>query len=418
MEKKATKAQRKPLLYLSLAVNLGLLVAFKYLGFFSSIVSDTLEFAGSNASFSTFDILLPVGISFYTFQTLSYSIDVYRGQRKAERHFGYFALFVSFFPQLVAGPIERSSVLLPQLKAKQRHRWHTTTQGFQLIVWGLFKKVLIADYLGIFVNEVFGQPELFGGSMYLLAGMAFMVQIYADFSGYTDIAIGSAKLLGIELSTNFKRPFFSTSVAEVWRRWHITLYKWLRDYVYIPLGGSKRGKWRWRVNVFLVFVLIGLWHGAAWGFVLFGAVHAVYIVLGEATQKWRTKLATSMGLSKESKLRKAINTLLTFFLWSYAVIAFRAESLDDAWTFYSGMWSDLGLLRYQYVLQEFTLVHFCVLSSTLLFGFLLEWHMNNVRRPLHTLGKPVVRMIAMALMLMALLVFEPRSQEAFLYFQF
>ena len=410
--------KRKPWLYASLLFNLGLLISFKYLGFFNESLHEAMVSIGWDYQKPVLDLILPVGISFYTFQTLSYTIDVYKGRRKAERHFGYFSLYVSFFPQLVAGPIERSDKLLPQLQKARSFKMDQAFEGFRLILWGLFKKILIADTLSIFVGEVYGDLDAFGGNMYALASAAFMIQIYADFSGYSDMAIGSAKVLGIELSTNFNRPFFSRSVAEVWRRWHITLYDWLRDYVYIPMGGNRVSKWRWRLNVMIVFVAIGVWHGAAWGFFWFGCFHALMVLFSDASKQPRNLIRKRIGIDRLPVLAKLWDMGLTFVLWTLAVIVFRADSMAEAWQVYSNLLSGGGLLRYQYVLQDFTETHFWVLVCSLTVLFLSEWINRDPRLPFGSIRLRPVRWALYLGLLFAMLIFEPRTREAFLYFQF
>ncbi|MBR1779936.1 MAG: MBOAT family protein, partial [Oscillospiraceae bacterium] len=271
-------AIRRALLVLALAVSLGCLGFFKYTGFFASLVGLELSI----------QIILPVGISFYTFQTLSYVIDVYRGGVEPEGHFGYYALFVSFFPQLVAGPIERPENLLPQLRAERTLRAQNLTAGGWLLLEGYFKKIVVADTLAPYVDRVFGVPEAALGPEIVLATLLFGIQIYCDFSGYSSIARGTAALLGIDLMENFRRPYGARTVRELWRKWHISLTSWFTDYVYIPLGGSRRGLPRQVVNILIVFLLSGLWHGAGWTFVLWGLIHGLYQVGGVLLERGRS----------------------------------------------------------------------------------------------------------------------------------
>ncbi len=279
--------KRRKFLYLSLAGNLGMLLGFKYFNFFSDSVRVALEQFNIFADTPHLEFLLPVGISFYTFQSMSYTIDLYRGERDVERHLGIFALYVAFFPQLVAGPIERSTHLLPQFRERVTFDYGRTTSGLRLILWGFFKKIVIADQLALFVQQVYGSPGEWSGPAVLLASYFFAFQIFCDFSAYTDIARGSARIMGFDLMENFNRPYFSRSIREFWARWHISLSTWFRDYLYIPLGGNRVVKWRWYYNLMVVFVVSGLWHGANWTFVAWGFLHGAYLVLGIVTQDWR-----------------------------------------------------------------------------------------------------------------------------------
>jgi alginate O-acetyltransferase complex protein AlgI len=291
----AQQARRKKWLALSIGTNLGLLFAFKYFNFFSATTRRLLNQFNIFYDVPVFDVLLPVGISFYTFQTLSYSIDVYRGRQKPERHLGIFALYVSFFPQLVAGPIERSSRLLPQFFRQNGFDPERVSSGLRLMLWGFFKKVVIADRLAVYVNAVYGNPAAYDGPTIMLATYFFAFQIYCDFSGYSDIAIGTARVMGYDLMQNFRRPYFSRSIAEFWQRWHISLSTWFRDYLYIPLGGNRVDWWRWYLNLLVVFLVSGLWHGAALTFVVWGGLHGLYLVSSLITQDFRDSLWQRIG---------------------------------------------------------------------------------------------------------------------------
>jgi alginate O-acetyltransferase complex protein AlgI len=324
MSKTDREGIRKLYLFSSLVANLGILFIFKYYGFFI----DTLNAFTAN-NFDVIYLLLPMGISFYTFQTLSYTIDVYRKQREPEYHIGYFALYVTFFPQLVAGPIERSDRLIPQLRKEQAFDYVRTVEGLQRMVWGFFKKVVIADNLAVAVNHVYGNVEEMSGLTLLIATGFFAYQIYCDFSGYSDIAIGSAKILGIDLMENFKRPYFSTSIKEFWSRWHISLSTWFRDYVYIPLGGSKKGSVRTYVNVLIVFLISGLWHGASWMFVIWGAIHGLYQLYEKATYNIRDRLWKIFKLDG-TWIQWTMKWIVTMGVVLISWIFFRAENIDDA----------------------------------------------------------------------------------------
>jgi alginate O-acetyltransferase complex protein AlgI len=280
---------RKALLGLSIATNIGILFAFKYLSFFNESVRAALNSVNVFYGAPALDILLPVGISFYTFQSLSYSIDVYRGVTPPQRHFGIFALYVSFFPQLVAGPIERSYRLLPQFFEHRGFDAARAASGLRLMLWGFFLKVVIADRLAVYVDAVYTEPSAYAASALLLATYFFAFQIFCDFAGYSSIAIGAAAVLGYDLMQNFRRPYFATSIREFWGRWHISLSTWFRDYVYIPLGGSRTTRLRWYGNLFAVFAISGLWHGAAWTFVIWGALHGGYLVASLLTAELRDR---------------------------------------------------------------------------------------------------------------------------------
>lgn len=326
MGKADSKPKRRMWLAFSLITNLGLLFSFKYYNFFR----ESLGFLWPENPLPMSEFLLPVGISFYTFQTLSYTIEVYRGKQKPERHLGIFALYVAFFPQLVAGPIERSLSLLPQFFKKCDFDYDRVVGGLRLMLWGMFKKVVIADRMAILVDNVYDSPEGAQGPILAIATVCFAVQIYCDFSGYSDIAIGAARVMGIKLMTNFDKPYFSGSIAEFWGRWHISLSTWFRDYVYIPLGGSRVGKLRFNVNILIVFAVSGLWHGARWTFVIWGLLHALYYIASKLTAGIRESFTAKVGLTKMPRLHKLTQVAITFFLVNVAWIFFRANSLADA----------------------------------------------------------------------------------------
>jgi D-alanyl-lipoteichoic acid acyltransferase DltB (MBOAT superfamily) len=331
MGKQPERTQRTPYLILSLATNLGLLFAFKYFNFFNDSVRDLFNVFNIFYNVPAFDVLLPVGISFYTFQTLSYTIDVYRGRMEPERHLGVFALFVSFFPQLVAGPIERARRLLPQLHSEHRFREDQVVLGLRLMLWGLFKKVVIADRLAIYVNQVYNNPDAYAGLPLLVATYFFAFQIYCDFSGYSDIAIGAARVMGIRLMENFRQPYTAHSVSDFWRRWHISLTTWFRDYLYIPLGGNRVRPARWFMNIAIVFLVSGLWHGASWTFVFWGALHALFVLGGiwlGAAYAWGARRVT--GRDEPPGIPAWISIFATFHLVTFGWIFFRANSLPDA----------------------------------------------------------------------------------------
>jgi alginate O-acetyltransferase complex protein AlgI len=322
----AQGSRRKLYLMLSLVANLGVLGVFKYYNFFIGNVGALLHWGGSAAALPLLRIMLPIGLSFHTFQAMSYTIEVYRGHQKAERHFGIYALYVLFYPQLVAGPIERPQNMLPQFHRKQYFDYDRVVSGLRLMAWGLFKKVVIADRLARLVNEVYDTPTHYRGLPLLVATVFFSIQIYGDFSGYSDIARGSARVMGFELMLNFDRPYFSRSLPEFWRRWHISLSTWFRDYLYIPLGGRRVALPRACFNLFCVFLLSGLWHGANWTFLVWGALHGAYLVIGILTRTSRQRLVERLPLLSSPVL----NVALTYALVAFAWIFFRANSAPDA----------------------------------------------------------------------------------------
>jgi D-alanyl-lipoteichoic acid acyltransferase DltB (MBOAT superfamily) len=338
MSEQNTKNKRRKYLYLSLIANLGLLFIFKYFNFFNDSVRLLFESLGVNYGVPSLSLLLPVGISFYTFQTLSYTIDVYKGVTKPEKHFGIFAVYVSFFPQLVAGPIERSERLLPQFHKTIEPSEKNFSSGLKMMVWGFFKKVVIADNVAVIVNNVYNNVNEFQGLPLIIATFLFAIQIYCDFSGYSDIAIGSARVMGIDLMKNFNTPYFSKSISEFWKRWHISLSTWFRDYVYIPLGGNRVSKPRHYLNLFLTFLISGLWHGANWTFVIWGALHGGFIMIENAF----SELFRKKERKKKNFIINALKMLVTFILVNFAWIFFRANSLKDAFYVVSNLFTGLN----------------------------------------------------------------------------
>jgi len=319
---------KKAILATSLVVNLSLLFTFKYWHLFHHSMAHVFAILGMKWSEPQLNVLLPVGISFYTFQSLSYTIDVFRGVIVPERHLGVFASFVSFFPQLVAGPIERAKNLLPQLNSlQQRFDFDRFCSGAQLILWGLFQKVVVADRLALYVDAVYNHVSEHHGASFLVATYAFAFQIYSDFAGYSNIAIGSARILGIDLMRNFHRPYFAVSVREFWRRWHISLSTWLRDYLYISLGGNRRGSGRTYVNLFITMAVGGFWHGASWNFLIWGALQGIFLIVDRSTESFRSRFSKNhMG----KFLFSFIGVALTFHLVCFAWIFFRAREFSDA----------------------------------------------------------------------------------------
>ncbi|NLJ06247.1 MAG: MBOAT family protein [Sphingobacteriales bacterium] len=351
VEKENRQPWRKCWLWVGILVNLSILAVFKYAGFFQTILSDLKIIKVSHS----LNILLPVGISFYTFQALAYLIDVYRRQLTAEKHFGHFALFISFFPQLVAGPIERASRLIPQLKKSQTIiNMADVSAGVKYLIYGLFKKVVIADNLSMWVNEVFQNPSIYNGFHYLVAAVLFTIQIYCDFSAYSDMAVGSARLLGIRLIQNFNLPFSAVSVSDFWKRWHISLSSWFRDYVFLPLAW-KVSKWKWlngysflnnvmvySVTILFTFFLTGLWHGADYTFVIWGLLHGLCLIIEFSTKKIRIKFLKKIGINRKSNIYTILSRMLTFSFVVFAFIFFRADNLKEAIWMIKGIFSEWG----------------------------------------------------------------------------
>jgi alginate O-acetyltransferase complex protein AlgI len=323
-----------------LSGGLGLLFFFKYYDFARRSLETAGQAVGADVALPLIDIILPVGISFYTFQALSYTIDVYRGQLKEERHFGRFALFVSFFPQLVAGPIERASNLLVQFRRKTFLDLDRLSSGLKLMLWGLFKKVVIADRLAIFVNQIYADPTAHSGPTLLLATYFFTFQIYCDFSGYSDIAIGAARILGYDLMQNFRLPYFAKSISEFWERWHISLSTWFRDYLYFPIGGNRVGYYRWCFNIIVVFAISGLWHGANWTFVVWGLLHGSYYLIERTAGPYAKNLVEALRLPKP--LISLAQIAFTFHLVVIAWVFFRASSIHNAFFIVGRILGDLA----------------------------------------------------------------------------
>lgn len=329
-KKRKIKKAKKYVVAAGFVLNLGVLAYFKYANFFMDNLQAVLRTFHIKMNVPKFDILLPVGISFFTFQALSYIMDVYRDEIYAEKNFFRYALFVSFFPQLVAGPIERSKNLLKQLATPAKFDWDNAIEGSWLMVWGYFLKVVLADRVAIFVDAVYGGYDKYNGMYAIVATLLFAVQLYCDFYGYSVIAMGCAKVLGYQLIDNFNAPFFSRSIAELWRRWHISLNTWFRDYLYIPLGGNKKGKVRQYLNKIIVSFVSGLWHGANWSFVVWGMLNGLYQMIGEFLMPLRNKLVKILHMNRESISHKAMQVVITFLLFAFSGIFFRADNIGDA----------------------------------------------------------------------------------------
>ncbi len=397
------QAGRKACLVASLVLNLAILFLFKYYNFLASNIEALLGATGLGIDLPEFGLLLPVGISFYIFQALGYSIDVYRGTTQVERDFPTYALFVSFFPQLVAGPIERSNNLLPQFKQQHRFDYDSAMAGVRLMVWGYFMKLVLADRCGIFVDAVFNNVSQHNGGSYLVASLLFPFQIYGDFAGYSLIAIGVARVLGFRLMENFRRPYFACSIGEFWHRWHISLSTWFRDYVYIPLGGNRVGRMRNYFNLFVTFVVSGIWHGANWTFFCWGSLHGLLLCIEKAL---------GIGKQKYSGWRKFCHWAATFVLVCLAWILFRANSLSDAVTVATGIFTKPGMPKPEYA--NFIAI---ALAMTILLAKELsdeyQWGIR-VAESRHWL----VRHIYLVMMIAYIILFGVLGGDQFIYFQF
>lgn len=322
--------KRRWLLLASILANVGMLAFFKYFNFANENLSALANFLHWNYPVHNLSIILPIGLSFHTFQSLSYTIEVYRGHQKAERHLGYLALYVMYYPQLVAGPIERPQNVLHQLHAEHRFEYRRVADGLKWMAWGMFKKVVIADRMATFVNPIYNDPTAYHGPALVFATIAFAIQIYCDFSGYSDIALGSAQVMGVKLMKNFNHPYFARSISEFWQRWHMSLSTWFRDYLYIPLGGNRVPKIRWAFNILITFLISGLWHGANWTYLIWGGLHGLYFIFSELTGTLWKRLSALFGRGKLPRLKIAFSTLTTFAITTFAWIFFRANSLADA----------------------------------------------------------------------------------------
>jgi len=411
--------KRKLFLIASLIANIGVLVVFKYYNFMNENFTFLLKGFALENPLPFLKILLPIGLSFHTFQAMSYTIEVYRGNHKAERHFGIYALYVMFYPQLVAGPIERPQNILNQFYEKHDFDYDRVVNGLRLMLWGFFKKIVIADRLAVFVNEVYNQPNEYNGGAIWLSTFFFAIQIYCDFSGYTDIARGAARVMGYELLLNFNRPYFATSVKEFWSRWHISLSTWFRDYLYIPLGGNRVGVFRGYYNLFVVFLISGIWHGANWTYIVWGALHGFYIVFENGLYKTFPSLTI---FSKKSFLHKLIMLVITFVLVDFAWLFFRANSIGDAFQLIKngvvlrGGFSSFKINAYSGFINTWELF-FCFFFITVL--FLIEWvHRNSFESYIKKLSviKRWGYSIGMTLVILFFGIYGNDTQ--FIYFQF
>lgn len=416
IDQQKEKKLKKILLTLSIMLNLGILGFFKYYNFFIENFNDAFMLFGRELDINFLNIILPVGISFYTFQTMSYSIDIYREKIKPTTNLIAFASFVCFFPQLVAGPIERASSFLPQLQKRRIFDYAKATDGLKQILWGLFKKMVIADNCAPFVDEFFANYQNYSGSALLLGAFFFSFQIYCDFSGYTDIAIGTSRLFGFDLKKNFNFPYFSRNIAEFWRRWHISLSTWFRDYVYIPLGGSKGSNYKTIRNIFIVFVVSAFWHGANWTFIAWGFIHALLFIpllLAKTNRKYLDVVSSDR---KSLSIKSFVSIISTFMLTTIAWIFFRADDIYSAIGYINQMASQslFDFPSFENRLTAFTTLVFIV------FLLIVEW---NARKDNHALEvlinkwkKPYSSLFYYSLVFIIFYFYS--SQQEFIYFQF
>jgi len=414
---KANSQHSKKLwLLISIVINLGILGVFKYYNFFSSSFADALSLLGVKVNMSSLEIILPVGISFYTFHGLSYVIDIYYNKIDYEKDFINYSLFVSFFPLLVAGPIERATHLLPQIVKKREFNYAMAVDGLRQILWGLFKKIVIADNCAEFANVIFNNSSQYSGSTLFLGALFFTFQIYGDFSGYTDIALGTARLFGIELLRNFAYPYFSRDIAEFWRRWHISLSSWFRDYLYIPLGGSKYGKRKAVRNTFIIFLVSGFWHGANWTFIFWGLLNALFILPSILANKNRVNLEIVAKGKYLPTWKEFFSITITFLITVFAWIFFRASSLSHAIHYISGIFSSSF-----FSIPVFNERFLALQTFVLIFIFMvIEWHGRENPYALANLGLKwhvVFRFSIYYLIIFSLYWYSGKEQQ-FIYFQF
>lgn len=411
------RSLKKVWLWLSISVNLGFLGVFKYYNFFASSFADALSLLGIESNLATLEIILPIGISFYTFHGLSYVIDLYRNRIKPERSFIDYSVFVSFFPLLVAGPIERATHLLPQIIKKREFNYSQAVDGLQQILWGLFKKIVIADNCAKYANTIFNNSADYSGSMLVIGALFFTFQIYCDFSGYSDIALGTARLFGINLLRNFAFPYFSRDIAEFWRRWHISLSSWFRDYLYIPLGGSKGGTFMKIRNTFIIFLVSGFWHGANWTFIVWGLLNAIYIMPSIIFNTNRNNLDIVAKGKYLPTIKEFLSIGITFSLTVFAWIFFRANDLEHAFSIITEIFS-----RSLLVVPQFIGIG-SVVSIVFLTGIFLiiEWLGREQQYALQIVSnvkKRYLRVICYYAVIISILMYGNFNENQFIYFQF
>ncbi len=406
--------RRKLFLIFSLIANIGVLAVFKYYNFINTNFSFLLHGFGLNNPIPYLSILLPIGLSFHTFQAMSYTIEVFRGNQKAEKHFGIYSLYVMFYPQLVAGPIERPQNLLHQFREKHNIDYYRIIEGLKLILWGLFKKLVIADRLAVYVNAVYNNPKEHNGITFILATIFFAYQIYCDFSGYSDIAIGTAKVMGFKLMTNFNRPYFAKNISEFWKRWHISLSTWFKDYLYISLGGNRVSVPKWYFNLFIVFVISGLWHGANWTYIIWGALNGFYLVFAIISKGFRGKINKIIKIEKIPILNNFFQIIFTFSLVCFAWIFFRANNIDDAFFIVKKIFSPSGGLY----IAETQQMLYCIISITILFIIETKIEFFSNKRILIKTNYWFSEYLAYAILIFMILLIGVFDGSQFIYFQF
>lgn len=420
LSKEINKTKQKALLWTSIFVNIGFLGFFKYFNFFLDNFISAFSFLGAEINPRSLNIILPVGISFYTFQTLSYTIDIYKKKLQPTTDLIAFSAFVSFFPQLVAGPIERASNLLPQFYTKRRLIYTKAIDGLRQILWGLFKKIVIADSCAVFVDDIFSNYANYSSSALILGAVLFAFQIYGDFSGYSDIAIGTAKLFGFNLMTNFKTPYFSRNIAEFWRRWHISLSTWFRDYLYIPIGGSKGSKINAIRNIFIVFIISGFWHGAKWTFIFWGLINAIYFIPSFLTNKHRKYVNYQSQNDFLSLFKNLINILITFVFTVLAWIFFRSESIMDAFFYIRKIVTLENITNLS--TQQTQLISIRPLIVYILFFIAIEWYYRNCEivfvKNIQNKGYTIVKYLFYLITSISILLSIQNEARNFIYFQF
>ncbi len=415
--KQENRTKRKMLLLTSIIINLGLLGFFKYYNFFLDTFISAFTFFGNPIQVSSLNIVLPVGISFYTFQTLSYSIDVYKRKLQPTKDIISFFAFVSFFPQLVAGPIERASNLLPQFYKKRTFEYSKAVDGLRQILWGLFKKIVIADNCAQYANEIFNNYQAYSGYSLILGALFFTFQVYGDFSGYSDIAIGTSRLFGFNLMQNFAFPFFSRDIGEFWRRWHISLSTWFRDYLYIPLGGSRGGFLLQLRNIFAIFMISGFWHGANYTFIVWGALNAIYFLPLLIINKKRTNTEIDAQGKNMPGIKEVFQMLRTFGLFAMALIIFRANNVEHAFIYFQQIIS--GIVQHPLALLSVWLPYKKLIALIIIF-FLVEWFGREQQFAIEKLGLKWYKPIRWAMyygIVLSIFLFAGKQQQ-FVYFQF
>lgn len=412
LEKSQQPTHRKTLLYLSLAFNLGSLGFFKYFNFFIDSFVSAFSFLGHPLEITTISIILPAGISFYTFQSLSYTIDIYRRQIKPTTSIIEFLSFVSFFPHLVAGPILKASYLLPQFKVHRTFHYETAIDGLRQMLWGLFKKMVIADNLAHYVDNIFGNYEQFNGLTLVFGAIYFSFQVYADFSGYSDIALGTAKLFGFRLMTNFKFPFFSRNIAEFWQRWHISLNSWFRDYLYIPLGGNRGTFLKNARNILIVFIISGLWHGANWTFILWGAFNAFYFLPILLFKKKAPHSAVVAQGKFFPSIKELFQMICTFSLFAISLIWFRSSTITDAIEYFKILFQPTPIL-------ENGIIGFEFIIPLLLIFIIIEWIQREKEHVFEFSQLPrAIRWLIYVATIYTIIYIGKYDNQAFIYFQF